>query len=107
MNAQLKELKKIIEIDASSKNHEAWFYPEHMGEKGFMGTQDMFLVGLNPSTGIFPSRRDNRLYSLLKEKYLDNIHITDFIKLRSKNCQAEDLIGKKDILKKQVEFLNE
>ncbi len=104
---KLKSLKSDIEENAKNNNLEAWFYPEYQDIKGFLGTQDIFLVGLNPSTGTFPSKKDERLYELLKEKELANIHITDFIKVRAKNSEISDRLEDKYLIKKQVEFLRQ
>jgi uracil-DNA glycosylase len=104
---KLKSLKSDIEKNAKNNNLEAWFYPEYKGIKGFLGTQDIFLVGLNPSTGTFPSKKDERLYKLLKEKELANIHITDFIKVRAKNSEIPNRLEDKYLIKKQVEFLRQ
>jgi uracil-DNA glycosylase len=97
-------LKSEIEQDAKNNNYEAWFYPEYSGVNGFSGTQDIFLVGLNPSSGTFPSKRDKQLYSLLKEKELQNVHITDFIKIRAKNNQINEVLNNSKLIKNQAQF---
>src|SRR3989344_3901969 len=101
---ELVKLKEEITEYAKNNKLEAWFYPEYSGVKGFWGTQDIFLVGLNPSSGTFPSKKDKRLYALLKDKNLENIHITDFIKVRAKNNEVQDLLKNKDLIKEQVNF---
>jgi hypothetical protein len=106
MHSELKLniLKDDIEQNAKLNNTEAWFYPEYSGVKGFMGAKDIFLIGLNPSSGIFPSRRDKRLYNLLKEKNLHDIHITDFIKIRAKNNDVSQLLEDARLIKGQISF---
>ncbi len=107
MDSDLQELKKNIEEYASSINQEAWFYPEYNGVMGFSGTKDIILLGLNPSSGTFPSKKDKLLYGLLKEKGLEYIHITDFIKIRAKNKHVSNLITNSDLMKKQSDFFSD
>ena len=102
----LEELKRVIEEYSKKQKKEVWFYPAHLGVKGFFGTRDIFLLGLNPSSGTFPSDKDLALYNLLKEKKLENIHITDFIKVRAKNKQVSDLILDKDLMTEQARFFS-
>jgi hypothetical protein len=107
LDADLKELKENIEKYAREINQEVWFYPEYEGVKGFSGTQDIILLGLNPSSGTFPSPKDKLLYDLLKKKGLEFIHITDFIKVRAKNKHVTDLIVNDDLMKKQANFFSD
>jgi len=107
MDADLQELKENIEKYAKEINQEVWFYPEYEEVKGFSGTQDIILLGLNPSSGIFPSQKDKLLYDLLKKKGLEFIHITDFIKVRAKNKHVIDLIVNKELMEKQANFFSD
>lgn len=107
MDSDLQELKKNIEEYANSINQEAWFYPEYNGVMGFSGTKDIILLGLNPSSGKFPSEKDKLFYDLLKEKGLEYIHLTDFIKIRAKNKHVIDLITNSEIMKKQSDFFSD
>lgn len=107
MNSNLQELKKNIEEYASSINQEAWFYPEYNGVMGFSGTENLILLGLNPSLGTFPSKKDKLLYGLLKEKGLEYTYITDFIKIRAKNKHVIDLITNSELMKKQSDFFSD
>jgi hypothetical protein len=107
MGDKLKKLKEIIEEDAKQNNQEVWFFPEYKGIKGFLGTQDIILLGLNPSSGTFPSDTDKLLYNLLKQKGFSNIHITDFIKVRAKNEHVTDLFANSNLIKKQTDFFSE
>jgi len=81
MDADLEELKEQIEMYAKEIKQEAWFYPEYEGVKGFSGIQDIIFLGLNPSSGVFPSEKDRVFYKLLKEKGLEYSHLTDLIKM--------------------------
>lgn len=101
----LEDIKKIIIEESEKVGKEVWFYPEYRGVKGFVGEQDIFLMGLNPSSGTFPSHKDKLLYNLLREKDLENIHITDLIKTRAKNSGVSKLITNTEFMKQQINFL--
>jgi len=107
MDYDLKELKENVEQYAKDINQEAWFYPEYEGVMGFSGMQDIILLGLNPSSGTFPSEKDKLLYQLLKEKGMEYIHISDFIKIITKNKHVTDLITNVDLMKKQSNFFSD
>ena len=107
MDYDLKELKENIEQYAKEINQEAWFYPEYEGVMGFWGTQDIIFLGLNPSSGTFPSENDKLLYKLLKEKGFEYAHITDLIKIRAKNKGVTNLITNSELMKKQYDFFSD
>ncbi len=107
MDSDLQELKENIERYAKEINQEAWFYPKYNGVMGFSGTQDIIILGLNPSSGKFPSEKDKLFYNLLKEKGLEYIHLTDFIKIRAKNKQVVNLITNSELMKKQSDFFSD
>jgi len=107
MDADLKELKENIENYGKETKQEVWFYPEYGEVRGFSGMQDVILLGLNPSSGTFPSQKDKLLYKLLKEKGLEYIHITDFIKVRAKNKHVTNLITNEELMKKQSDFFSD
>ena len=107
MDTDLQELKENIENYAKGTSQEVWFYPEYEGVKGFSGMQNIILLGLNPSSGTFPSSKDKLLYDLLKQKGLEFIHITDFIKVRAKNKHVTNLIVNDELMKKQVDFFSD
>ncbi len=105
MLKKLMQLKEEILEYAKKTKLEAWFYPEYQGVKGFFGTQKIILLGLNPSSGTFPSKKDKMLYNLLIEKKLKNVHITDLIKVRAKNKEVPDILKNKDLIMEQIYFL--
>ena len=107
MDYDLQELKKNIEEYANSINREAWFYPEYEEVLGFSGTQEIIFLGLNPSSGIFPSKRDKLFYNLLKNKGFEFAHITDFIKIRAENKHITDLVVNLELMKKQTDFFSD
>jgi len=103
----LEGLKENIIEYAKETNKEVWFYPEYHEVKGFLGEQDIILLGLNPSSGIFPSEKDKLLYNLLKEKGLNQIHITDLIKVRAKNESVINLLTNTELMKEQINFFSD
>lgn len=63
---------------------DVWFFPPFNGVDGWAGTQDIMFVGLNPSTGRFPSIADRNFYAVLKRTGLEHAHLTDVIKERAR-----------------------
>ena len=100
----LEKLKIEIEQSAENTNLEAWFYQAFSGVKGFFGTDKIILLGLNPSSGTFPSEKDKLLYETLKAHHLENAHITDFVKVRAKNKDVQNMLQNKELIAKQVKF---
>jgi len=94
---KLEKLRKMIE--------RVWFYPEYEGVMGYYGTGPIMFVGLNPSTGIFPSKADEFLYKQLKKHRIKNSHITDLVKKRMANKEAEEYFEKHP--KNQIKLLKE
>lgn len=102
---QLEELRReIIEEFLIKGWKDVWFYPPYEGVMGYLGTQDIMFVGLNPSCGYFPSRYDEYFYGVLKENGLQNAHLTDVIKVRIKTKEVEQYLEDKDFLEKNLEF---
>jgi len=103
---KLEDLRNKIIEDCSIKNEQdVWFYPEHGGVKGWMGTQDIVFVGSNPSYNVFPTRYTDFFYEQLKVNGFNEAHLTDLIKIRSKNENADKVI--QDNLKSQIKYLQE
>jgi hypothetical protein len=80
--------RKIIEELYVKKWHEVWFFPNFprkYGVSGWEGTDPIIFIGLNPSTGHFPSRADCLFYGYLGRKKLrfHHAHITDLYKIRA------------------------
>ena len=103
---KLENLRRKIIEDCSIKDwRDVWFYPEYRGVKGWMGTQDIIFVGSNPSYNVFPTKYTDFFYKQLKVNGFDKAHLTDLIKIRSTNTDAEKII--QDNLKSQTEYLQE
>ena len=120
LREDIKNYEKETNLDIENENDkvEVWFYPDvtnpqsegyselkNTEVKGFSGTQDIILLGLNPSSGTFPSFEDKLLYKLLREKGIENIHVSDFVKVRAKNKEVtKKLFDNEFLMKKQAEF---
>jgi hypothetical protein len=85
---------------------EVWFFPSHKGIQGFLGTQKIIFLGLNPSSGLFPTKRDEFFYGQLKANGFQDAHITDLIKLKSTNKKITELEKSPDF-EDQCCFLHE
>lgn len=89
----------------------AWFFPEHNGVKGYLGTARLILAAINPSYGQFPSKPVSFFYDCLSEFGLQNVHITDIIKSRLSNSQLVELRRNEElyneVLKKNINWLKQ
>ena len=105
-NKKLDDLRKeIIKEVCINKRIDAWFYPEQDGVKGWLGIQNIMFVGSNPSYNTFPSKSTNFFYDQLKKNKFKNAHLTDLIKIRAKNNEADMVIDK--TFNKQIKFFEE
>jgi hypothetical protein len=69
----------------------AWFFPSYNGVKGFLGTDNIVFVALNPSHGRFPSRGDKLFYKHMRDYGFESAHITDVIKYRLAGSEYKKL----------------
>lgn len=97
--------KKVINDLYIKKWIEVWFFPEYNKVKGFLGTQNIMFVGLNPSYSCFPTKVDKFFYEQLKKYGFENAHLTDLIKIRTKNENIHKILGDKQVLMEQIRFL--
>lgn len=105
---KLSQLRsKIIDKVEKEQWMEAWFFPEYNDVKGYLGTQDIIFLGLNPSYGHFPSKYDKFFYNQLKIYGFANAHLTDLIKIRETNDRIPVLLADQNILEQQFDFLRE
>jgi uracil-DNA glycosylase len=106
LEKQLLNLRSDV-IDKYEKKQwkEVWFFPHRKKVKGFLGTSDLIIIGLNPSTGAFPNERAKLLYQALTQAGLTNAHLTDLIKVRAKRVDAERLLTNDDFLSEQLKTL--
>lgn len=74
---------RIVKELYLSEWREVWFFPPCEGVEGWRGTQRIMFVGLNPSTGRFPTDADRILYARLKANGFARAHLTDVIKGRA------------------------
>lgn len=114
VNINIPKLKKqrllrlrsdIIDKCYKEKWIDTWFFPEYKGVKGYLGTQNIIFIGLNPSYGQFPDKYCEFFYEQLKQNGFQNAHITDIVKIRQKNRSVNDLFTDKDVMKEQIDFL--
>jgi hypothetical protein len=49
----------VIDKAYKGRWEEVWFFPEYKQVKGFLGTDPIFFVSINPSFGTFPSGPDS------------------------------------------------
>ncbi len=61
-----------------------WLFPAQGKVQGFMGVGPVMFVAERPSTGSFPSPGDRFLYDILEQYGIEDSHLTDVIKSRSK-----------------------
>ena len=87
---------RVIREQEIEKWREVWFFPERDGVKGWQGTQDIMFVGLNPSTGWFPSQADVFFYGELQQDEFGNAHLTDVVKCRATSREADEWCNSKN-----------
>ena len=109
---KLVSLKRIRDevIDKIYKERweEVWFFPEYKqvpGVKGFLGTDPIFFLSINPSFGTFPSDPDIFYYRNLKRQGFGNAHLTDFFKVKCKNKNSKELSQNKSLVKECKQIL--
>ena len=103
---KLEELRKeIIEEFLIKSWMDVWFYPRYKGVMGYLGTQDIMFVGLNPSYSCFPTQHDEFFYNELKRVGFQNAHLTDIIKIRSRCKEVKKYLRDYAIFRKNLEFL--
>jgi len=113
----LKRIRgEVIDKIYKERWEEVWFFPEYKqvpGVKGFLGTDPIFFVSINPSFGTFPSPPDIFYYRNLKRQGFGNAHLTDFFKVKCKKKNSKELSRNESlvqeseqILKKEVEALS-
>jgi len=99
---KLKALERKIK---KATREETWFYPEHNRVKGWTGTQPIMFVGSNPSCNKFPTRYTDFFYEQLEKNGFRNAHLTDLIKIRARNNDADAVIDK--TFNEQIKFFEE
>jgi len=116
MKEKIKKLEYLKKKIIKETKEKVWFYSEEYEEykksalkygiKGWLGTQAIFFIGSNPSKN--PSKNSSSVDFFFKELKLNkfkNAHLTDLVKIRTKNTEADKIIEKN--LKKQKRYLDE
>jgi len=101
---------KVIDKVYKQRWEEAWFFPEYKqirGVRGFLGTDRVFFVSINPSFGTFPSSPDIFYYRNLKRQGFGNAHLTDFFKVKCKNKNFKELLRNKSLVQESQQILKE
>ena len=116
MEKKIRKLEDLKEEIVKETKEEVWFYSmeyreykipaSRHGIKGWLGTQDIFFVGPNPSKN---PRKDspglNFFFKELKTNGFENAHLTDLVKIRLFNKDVKDKLNDENIINKQLEFL--
>ena len=103
---KLKELRNEIENEFGKDK--VWFFPETDLCKGFYGTQNIIFLCLNPSKSNIPFDKkptDLNFYSKLNELGFENAHITDLIKTKVSNKEAEKYLTDFNFMIRELKFL--
>ena len=87
-----------------SEWREVWFFPRFGGVDGWRGTQDIMFVGLNPSTGRFPSHAGRMLYALRRNGF-KRAHLTDVIKERATASTVQEIDRDRKRMRKYRRYL--
>jgi len=105
---------EIIQEVTIKQWRDAWFFPPSNGYRdvpqgicGWQGTGDIFLVGLNPSTGQFPNEADRFLYGELRDNQLGEAHLTDVIKLRATESEVKLMLKNQNLMREQRDYFLE
>ncbi len=64
----LKLRSDIIDKCYKDKWIDVWFFPEYNGVKGYLGTQNLIFIGLNPSYNQFPDKYTEFFYKQLNSE---------------------------------------
>ena len=94
MNCQIQEKKlkhlrsEIIDKILKECWEDVWFFPSYNRVKGYLGTQDIIFLSINPSTGVFPSWHDRQYYRQLRRYGFAGAHLTDVFKQREKTWKT-------------------
>lgn len=78
---------------------------EYKKVKGFLGTQDIMFLGLNPSYSHFPSNYDEYFYLQLRNNNFEDAHLTDLLKKRATKEEVDRLLENEKVVNEQIDFL--
>lgn len=104
----LSQLRRnIIEKLCIDQWLDVWFFPELDGVKGWRGSAPIMFVGLNPSTGNFPSKADRLFYDSLSQNGLSDAHITDLLKIRLDGESVQETFAIPELVQSHKAWLME
>ncbi len=104
---------KIIDEFYTKQWREVWFFPrykniEGVGEvMGYLGTDPIVFLSINPSYGSYPSNPDIFYYKLLQQYGFANAHLSDLIKVKVKNKEFEEIKNNEKELARAISLLTE
>ena len=96
---------EVIDKIYKERWEEVWFFPEYKQVKGFLGTDPIFFVSINPSFGTFPDDPVKFYYQNLKCQGFGNAHLTGFFKVKRKNKDVKELLRNERLVKESKEIL--
>ncbi|MDP3800456.1 MAG: hypothetical protein Q8Q90_03485 [bacterium] len=109
---QLLELRSSVIKDIYEKRwQEVWFFPSYEKNpeiqevKGYLGTDTIFFVSINPSSGAYPTKNDISYYRSLKDHDFSNAHLTDCFKI--KKIDNTDVFKKEEYIWEAIQILNQ
>jgi len=106
--AALKRIRgEVIDKIYKERWEEVWFFPEYRGVKGFLGTDPIFFVSINPSFGAFPDGPCISYYRSLRRQGFGNAHLTDFFKVKCKNQNFKKLLRNESLVHESRQILEE
>ncbi|OGE77423.1 MAG: hypothetical protein A3B91_05040 [Candidatus Yanofskybacteria bacterium RIFCSPHIGHO2_02_FULL_41_29] len=113
MNKLLKLRDKIINEFYVKDWREVWFFPQFKNikgvekVKGYLGTDPIVFLSINPSYGSYPSPADIFYYENLQQQGFANAHLTDLFKVKIKNDEVDETLANKSELARAIKLLNE
>src|SRR3989344_1101126 len=113
MNKLLKLRDKIINEFYVKDWREVWFFPQFKNikgvekVKGYLGTDKIVFLSINPSYGSYPSPADIFYYQNLQRQGFANAHLTDLFKIKIKNDGLDEMLADKNEVSRAIKLLDE
>ena len=111
---KLKKLRKIIIDELYTKQwREVWFFPRYKNIRGaervmgYLGTDQVVFLSINPSFGSYPSAPDIFYYKNLQRQGFANAHLTDLFKFKIKNNELKSVLKNKNEVLRAIKILGD
>ena len=104
---------RIIDEVYKTRWEEVWFFPKYKNIKGvekvmgYLGTDPIVFLSINPSYGSYPSPADIFYYKNLQQQGLAKAHLTDLFKVKIKNHELDKMRANKTELARAIKLLGE